>query len=97
MPFPLQMTWHSTVRLKQQTEQGLDLKAGIAEIFSICRGEGGREGGKKDGRTDVGSPCSESAGVAVREDSLVTWSFCQSAEEEIKTLQFGLCRKSAML
>lgn len=39
----------------------------------------------------MGSPRSESAGVAAREDSLVTWSFCQSAEEEIKTLQFGRC------
>lgn len=52
---------------------------------------GGREGGRRGGRTDVGSPRSESAGVAAREDSLVTWSFCQSAEEEIKMLQLGLC------
>lgn len=51
--------------------------------------QAGREGGRRGGRTDVGSPRSESAGVAAREDSLVTWSFCQSAEEEIKTLQFG--------
>lgn len=51
LPFPLQMTWHSTVRLKQQegeTEQGLDLKAGIARnIFNMSGG--GRKGGKKGG------------------------------------------------
>lgn len=52
---------------------------------------GGSEVGRMGGHTDVGSPLSESAGVAAQGDSLVTSSFCQSAEEEIKTLQFGLC------
>lgn len=67
LPFPLQMTQHSTVRLKQregETEQRLDLKAGIeGNIFNMLGDEGGRGGGKeggreggRGGRTDVASP-----------------------------------------